>query len=379
MKNIFILVSCFLVLAGNAVAETRYVSDTLEITMRSGKGTNFGITRMLRSGTPVEVLEVDKKSGYTQVRTKSGKEGWVLSRFLMNGQAARDRLATAEKNLAELELAKAHAANFLIIGHPKSGNTWLKVMISRLYQLRYDLPESKLINTDELARKIPEIPRLAATNGYYSYEGEVGKLLASGAPDNPLRHKPVLFLARNPIDIAVSWYHQFTKRQSRAKQELINHWIDHPIDRRKVQMWDFVRHSDIGLPALIEYENTWARNVQDLERGLLVKYEELRSEPVPTLQKITRLMGESFSEEEIRAAVEWGSFDNLQKLETSGTFSQGGMKLVDANDPSTFKVRRGKVGGYRDDFPAEQVAELEALVRDNILPELGYCQDSAES
>jgi SH3 domain protein len=91
-------------LAGNAVAETRYVSDTLEITMRSGKGTNFGITRMLRSGTPVEVLEVDEKSGYTQVRTKSGKEGWVLTRFLMNGRAARERLEKAEKNLAELEL-----------------------------------------------------------------------------------------------------------------------------------------------------------------------------------------------------------------------------------------------------------------------------------
>ena len=104
MKNIFFLVSCLLILSGNAVAETRYVSDTLEITLRSGKGTSFGITRMLRSGTPVEVLNVDKKSGYTQVRTNSGKEGWVLSRFLMKGQAARERLATAEKNLAELEL-----------------------------------------------------------------------------------------------------------------------------------------------------------------------------------------------------------------------------------------------------------------------------------
>jgi hypothetical protein len=289
---------------------------------------------------------------------------------------AKTRVALRRKYLAELELAKARAANFLIIGHPKSGNTWLKVMISRLYQIRYDLPESKLINTDEFARKYPEIPRLAATNGYYSYEGEVGKLLATGAADNPLRHKPVMFLARNPIDIAVSWYHQFTKRQSRAKQELINHFIDHPIDRRTVQMWDFVRHSDIGLPFLIEYQNTWARNVQELERGMLVKYEELRAEPVPTLQKILDLMGEKFNEEEVRAAVEWGSFDNLQKLETKGTFSQGGMKLVDANDPSTYKVRRGKVGGYRDDFPAEQVAELEALVRDNILPELGYCRDS---
>ena len=292
---------------------------------------------------------------------------------------ANTRVALRRKHLAALELAKAHRANFLIIGHPKSGNTWLKVMISRLYQLRYDLPESKLINTDEFSRKIPEIPSLAATNGYYSYEGEVGKLLASGAPDNPLRHKPVLFLARNPIDIAVSWYHQFTKRQSRAKQELINHFIDHPIDRRTVQMWDFVRHSDIGLPSLIDYQNTWARNVQDLEHGMLARYEDLRAEPVPTLHKIIQLMGEEFSEDEIRAAVEWGSFDNLQKLETSGTFSQGGMKLVNASDPSTFKVRRGKVGGYRDDFNSQQVAELEALVRDNILPQLGYCQEDADT
>ncbi|MCB1678293.1 MAG: sulfotransferase domain-containing protein [Halioglobus sp.] len=292
---------------------------------------------------------------------------------------ANARVALRRRYLARLELAKAQRAGFLIIGHPKSGNTWLKVMISRLYQLRHGLPESKLINTDEFARRIPGIPRLAATNGYYSYEGEVGKLLAAGAPDNPLRHKPVLFLARHPIDIAVSWYHQFTKRQSRAKQELINHWIEHPIDRRSIGMWDFVRHSDIGLPSLIEYQNTWARNVQELERGMLVKYEQLRAEPVPTLQRITELMGERFSEEEIRAAVQWGSFENLQKLETSGTFRQGGMKLVDPGDPTTFKVRRGKVGGYREDFDESQVAELEALVRDNIAPQLGYCRDGAES
>ena len=104
MKNALVLVFLFLVFSGNALAETRYISDRLEITMRSGKGTKYGITRMLRSGTPIEVLEIDKASGYTHVRTSSGKEGWVLSRFLMKGRAARDQLATAEKNLAELEL-----------------------------------------------------------------------------------------------------------------------------------------------------------------------------------------------------------------------------------------------------------------------------------
>jgi len=289
---------------------------------------------------------------------------------------AKSRVALRRRHLAELELEKARRAQFLIIGHPKSGNTWLKAMISRLYQIRYDLPESKLINTDEFARKIPEIPRLAATNGVYSYEAEVGKLLAAGAPDNPLRAKPVLFLARHPIDIAVSWYHQFTKRQSRAKQELINHSIDHPIDRHSIGMWDFVRSSDIGLEFLIDYQNSWARNIAELPRGMLVRYEELRAEPVATLHRIVTHMGADFSEEEVREAVEWGSFDNLRKLETSGTFSQGGMKLVDKNDPSTFKVRRGKVGGYREDFSEAQVEELEALVRDRIVPELGYCREA---
>jgi len=104
VKRTLLLVILTLLLTGKAAAETRYVSDMLEITMRSGKGTSYGITRMLRSGTAVQVLEVDKKAGYSKVRTSSGKEGWVLSRFLMNGKAARERLATAEKSLAEIEL-----------------------------------------------------------------------------------------------------------------------------------------------------------------------------------------------------------------------------------------------------------------------------------
>jgi len=104
VKNAIVPVFLLMLVSGTALAETRYVSDNLEITMRSGKGTSYGITRMLRSGTPVDVLDEDKETGYTQVRTKGGKEGWVLTRFLMKGQAARDRLAAAEKNLAELEL-----------------------------------------------------------------------------------------------------------------------------------------------------------------------------------------------------------------------------------------------------------------------------------
>lgn len=282
------------------------------------------------------------------------------------------RVASRRKYLARLELAKAEESDLLIIGHPKSGNTWLRTMISRLYQVRHGLPASLIITSDELARRHPGVPRVTATNGYYSYEGAVGEKLAVGAPDCALRHKAIVMLARNPIDIAVSWYFQFTKRQSAHKQELINHFIDHPIDRRTIAMWDFVRHSDIGLPFLIDFLNGWERNIRELENAQLVRYEDLRGQPAETLQRIISMIDQTFSIEEIEEAVRFGSFDNLRQLETQGFFRQGGLKRRDPNDPNAFKVRRGKVGGYRDYFTPEQVSELEALARERLSPSLGY-------
>lgn len=105
LARILLIAVCLSVLvSGHALAATHYVSDSLEITMRSGMSTSHGIIRMLRSGTPVTVLETDNDSGYSRVRTRDGKTGWVLSRFLMKGQAARDKLAAAEKRLAEIEI-----------------------------------------------------------------------------------------------------------------------------------------------------------------------------------------------------------------------------------------------------------------------------------
>ncbi|MEN8108954.1 MAG: sulfotransferase domain-containing protein [Pseudomonadota bacterium] len=287
------------------------------------------------------------------------------------------RVTAREWLLSRLEVAIARRAGLLIIGHPKSGNTWLKVMLARLYQVRYGFKASDLIGSDELALRNKAIPRLAATNAVYSYEGAVGRILAAGAPDDPLRHKPVMLLARNPIDIAVSWFFQFTKRQSAHKQELINHFIEQPINRHTIGMWDFVRHSDIGLPFLIDYLNTWERNIDQLDNATIIRYEDLRTNTAATLKTIIVLMGESFSDEEIAEAVSFGSFDNLRKLETSGFFRRGGMKLRNADDPETFKVRRGKIGGYSDYFTPEQTAELEDLMLSRLSPVFGY-QAAAE-
>jgi SH3 domain protein len=89
--------------AGGAQAETRYVTDQLKITMRSGESTTHKIIRMLPSGYPVEVLGTNPDSGYSRIQTGDGKTGFVLTRQLMKTPSARERLEKAEARLQELQ------------------------------------------------------------------------------------------------------------------------------------------------------------------------------------------------------------------------------------------------------------------------------------
>ncbi len=100
----FLTLLLLVCVASTALAETRYVSDRLEITLRTGTSTQYSIIRMLPSGMRLEVLERDADSGYTRVRTPDGTEGWVLARYLMEQPAARDRVAVATERAANASL-----------------------------------------------------------------------------------------------------------------------------------------------------------------------------------------------------------------------------------------------------------------------------------
>ena len=76
------------------LAESRWVSDEFEITLRTGPSTSNAIQLMIKSGTELEVLERDAASGYSRVRTPGGTEGWVLTRYLMTEPSAREQLQT---------------------------------------------------------------------------------------------------------------------------------------------------------------------------------------------------------------------------------------------------------------------------------------------
>lgn len=80
----------------------RWVTDQLEVDMRRGQSNRHAIVRMVPSGTAVELLEEDAASGFSRIRTPSGTEGWVLSRYLQRQPTARLQLPELESRLAAL-------------------------------------------------------------------------------------------------------------------------------------------------------------------------------------------------------------------------------------------------------------------------------------
>lgn len=81
-------------------AETRFVE--LEVTLRSGQGTEFEIIRMIRSGTPVEVLESNQRTGYTRVQMPGGTAGWILTRYLTANPVGAEELVAARQTIDQL-------------------------------------------------------------------------------------------------------------------------------------------------------------------------------------------------------------------------------------------------------------------------------------
>jgi len=99
-----ILLALVLLFAFTVVqAENRYVTDQFKITLRAGESSGHKIIKMLPSGTELELLGSSKATGYSHVRTRDGKTGYVLTRQLMDIPSARDRLTKAQQRLQELQ------------------------------------------------------------------------------------------------------------------------------------------------------------------------------------------------------------------------------------------------------------------------------------
>ena len=94
-----IVLMCF---SANGLAESMYVTDLLKLTLRSGPSTEHKILSVVESGYQVEMLEAGED--WSLVRIADGKEGYVLTRYLVpepTHNVRLEKLQTKHKALVQ--------------------------------------------------------------------------------------------------------------------------------------------------------------------------------------------------------------------------------------------------------------------------------------
>lgn len=261
---------------------------------------------------------------------------------------------------------KLPEADIVVVSHAKSGRTWLKALLSRLYQRRFGLAENLLLSHDNMHNLNPQVPTV-----FFTHDGDpIGSIKSLRRDKSAYDGKKVIYLMRHPCDVAVSHYFQLKYRKVRKKK-----YRKAPRELgivKTMDLYDFVMRPDHGLAAIIEYTNLWHSYVCAREDALLVRYEDLHSRPESTLRRVSDFLGMDFTDEEISEAIAFCSFEKLQERERAGFYGDSALRPVDKEDPNSFKVRRGKVGGYRDDFTDAQLEEIDSLMLRKLNPEIGY-------
>ena len=263
------------------------------------------------------------------------------------------------------EHRKLQLADYVLMSWGKSGRTWLRVMLSRFYQIAYGIPEGRMLEFDNLKRANPAIPSVFFTHGNYlrDYTG-------NWTDKREFYGKKIVMLVRDPRDIAVSQYFQW-KYRMRPIKKVLN---DYPPHGAEVPIFDFVMNPKVGLPEIIAFLETWQRELPRVAASLVVRYEDMRADPQSALRDVLAFLGTPGTDEQIAEAVAYAAYDNMKQLEQKGTFRLSGWRLRpgDRANPQSYKVRRAKVGGWHDYFDEEQVAAIDRLLAERPEPPFGY-------
>jgi hypothetical protein len=287
--------------------------------------------------------------------------------------ASKAELIAAERRLRGKEqFKKLQRADVAVVSFGKSGRTWLRVMLSRLYQVRNAIPERYLIGFDNYHAMNKKVPKIFFTHDNYikDYTGNT----ESKADFYCTR---VVVLVRDPCDVAVSQYFQWKFRMKPNKKAL----NDYPLDGSEVTPFDFVMDPDAGLKKVIDFMNLWARESDKVGNFFLLRYEDMKSDPQTSIDDLSKFIGTPASIDEVKEAVEFGAYENMKKMEQKQTFWLSGGRMVpkDRNNPDSFKVRRAKVGGYRDYFSEQELAKIDQYVDEHLDPVFGYSRRTTQA
>jgi hypothetical protein len=233
-----------------------------------------------------------------------------------------------------------------IVSYPRSGNTWTRFLLANLLSpeppvtfsnIEQVIPDTSALSSTALKR-VPR-PRIVKSHEYF----------------DP-RYPKVIYLVRDPRDVAISLYH--FRRKYRTFDD------SYPLERYVVERF---------LPGDMdaswgEHVGSWLGARRSDPRFLLVRYEDLLEDPAEQLRRMAYFLGIGASPERIALALERSTADRLRKLEKNESESWVTTRGKRQDVPF---IGPGKSGGWSSSLPQTSVQGIEAAWGD-LMKSLGY-------
>jgi hypothetical protein len=235
-----------------------------------------------------------------------------------------------------------------LASYPRSGNTWTRFLIGNLAH------EKEVVTFLSVERLVPDM--------YKSSDRVLRNLprpriLKSHECFDP-RYRKVVYIVRDPRDVAVSNYHWELKLRSVKDgcpiEDFVPRWMA-PEFWPRIGSWG-------------DHVTSWLSTRHGHEGFLLLRYEDLKQNPQGELARVAEFLGIEAARERLTRAIELSSAENMRKLERAESGKWVATTLTRQDKPF---VRSATSGGWKTVLPEKTVAYIEAHWG-HLMQELGY-------
>jgi len=234
--------------------------------------------------------------------------------------------------------------NIIIVGYPKSGNTWATRLVAELIKCPVagflDEPDNKDIVIEGAERK----SLYAAFKAHHT----IDKLVKS-----PTAIHKVICIVRDPRDIAVSGAHFFKKLNTFRSETILDNF-----DAMVETLCHGSSYAAWCNTAWSQHVTGYLSNYSDLL--IIIRYEDLIADGLKQLRRIAAFLNVDRTDTEIQECINKQHFEVIKK----NAFEKGDLKNFDF-------LREGKSEQYRQALTVAQIRRIE-LSCSNEMIKLGY-------
>ncbi|XP_032999548.1 amine sulfotransferase-like [Lacerta agilis] len=270
---------------------------------------------------------------------------------------------TSVEYLDTLEDFEIRDSDVFLVTYPKSGTIWTQNILSLIYHEGHRDGTEKV----DLLDRVPWLEYNIRNMDYVSRPSP--RLFASHLPyylvPKGLRNRSakVVYVARNPKDVLVSFYH-FSK--------VANHFEE--VEDFGIFMERFLAGKVLA-SLWLDHMEGWYSHRDDFNI-LFLTYEEMKQDLRSSVLKLCNFLGRRLTEKEVDAVVDQATF-NKMKADPRANYKFMPTDIIDHNKGDF--LRKGTVGDWKNIMTVAQSERFDSVFKERMekLP-IKFCWDMSD-